>query len=98
MNTSPEEADITPAEFLKGFYGYLQSYGYDAYHQVPEITQVWCMAHTKQKFHAAVAVLPQNKKSRTDIEGEAYCTALFKLEEEFADLAPEEIKQKRKIF
>ena len=91
----PGRGGHNPAEFLKGFTGYLQSDGYNGYDQVQDVTHVGCMAHMKRKFHEAVAVLPQNKKSGAAVEGEAYCTALFKLEEEFAELSPEERKQKR---
>ncbi len=91
----PGRGGHNPAEFLKGFTGYLQSDGYNGYDQVPDVTHVGCMAHMKRKFHEAVAVLPQNKKSGAAVEGEAYCTALFKLEEEFAELSPEERQQKR---
>jgi len=92
----PGRGGHNPAEFLKGFTGYLQSDGYNGYDQVPEVTHVGCMAHMKRKFHEAVAVLPQNKESGTAVEGEAYCSALFRLEEEFAGFSPEERKQKRK--
>ena len=91
----PGRGGHNPAEFLKGFTGYLQSDGYNGYDQVPDVTHVECMAHMKRKFHEAVAVLPQNKKSGAAVEGEAYCTVLFKLEEEFAELSPEERQQKR---
>ena len=91
----PGRGGHNPAEFLKGFTGYLQSDGYNGYDQVPDVTHVGCMAHLKRKFHEAVEVLPQKKKSGTAVEGEAYCTTLFRLEDSFADLSPEERKQKR---
>ena len=91
----PGRSGEYPVEFLKGFTGYLQSDGYNGYDQVPDVTHVGCMAHMKRKFHEAVAVLPQNKKSGAAVEGEAYCSALFKLEEAFAELSPEERKQNR---
>ena len=84
-----------PKEFLKGFTGYLQTDGYSGYNQVPDVTHVGCMAHMKRKFHEAVAVLPAGKKTGAAVDGEAYCSALFSLEESFADLSAEERKQKR---
>lgn len=91
----PGRSGQNPVEFLKGFSGYLQSDGYNGYDQVPNVTHVGCMAHMKRKFHEAVDALSQNKKTGAAVEGEAYCTALFRLEEKFADLSPEERKQKR---
>ena len=53
------------------------------------------MAHLKRKFHDAVTALPNGKKAGSAVEGEAYCTKLFHLEDTFAELSPEERKQKR---
>ena len=66
--------------------------GYDA---LQDVTHVGCMAHLRRKFHDAVTVLPNGKKSGTAVEGEAYCEKLFQLERTFADLSPEQRKQKR---
>lgn len=81
--------------FLHGFTGYLQSDGFAGYDKVPDVTHVGCMAHLKRKFHEAVATLPKGKKAGAAVEGEAYCTALFNLEEQFADLTIEERYIKR---
>ena len=60
-----------------------------------DVTHVGCMAHLRREFHDAVTALPNGKKSGTAVEGEAYCEKLFQLERAFADLSPEERKQKR---
>ena len=91
----PGRSGKYPAEFLKGFSGYLQTDGYGGYDQVPDVTHVGCMAHLKRKFHEAVIALPAGKKTGAAVEGEAYCDALFKLEESFENLSNEERKQKR---
>lgn len=84
-----------PTEFLKGFEGYLQTDGYAGYNSVEDVTHVGCWAHTRRKFNEAVAVLPKGKKGGAALEGEAYCTKLFNIEEALADLAPEERYTKR---
>lgn len=82
-----------PNAFLKGFTGYLHTDGYSAYHSLPEhITVVGCWAHLRRKFDEAVNSLPKGKRTAgsTAVTGQAYCTRLFKLEQQFAKLTPEE--------
>ena len=84
-----------PAEFLKEFQGYLQTDGYAGYNGVQDVIHVGCWAHARRKFNEAVAVLPKGKKGGAALEGEAYCTKLFQIEESLADLTPEERYNKR---
>ena len=84
-----------PAEFLKGFKGYLQTDGYAGYNSVQDVTHVGCWAHARRKFNEAVAVMPKGKKGGAALEGEAYCTKLFHIEESLAELPPEERYTKR---
>jgi transposase len=91
----PGRGSKYPLNFLAGFKGYLQTDGYVGYEALKEVTHVGCLAHLKRKFHDAVTVLPNGKKSGTAVEGEAYCEKLFQLERKFADLSYEERKQKR---
>lgn len=84
-----------PKEFLKGFHGYLQTDGYAGYNTVEDVIHVGCWAHARRKFEEAVAVLPKGKKEGTALTGQAYCTQLFKIEEELAGLSPEERHEKR---
>lgn len=54
-----------PAQFLKGFKGYLQTDGYQAYDQFdnnPEIRLLGCMAHARRKFEHALT----NDRKRAD--------------------------------
>lgn len=54
-----------PAQFLKGFQGYLQTDGYQAYDQFdnnPEIRLLGCMAHARRKFEHALT----NDRNRAD--------------------------------
>lgn len=84
-----------PAEFLKGFSGYLQTDGYAGYNGVDNVIHIGCWAHARRKFNEAVAVQPKGKKGGAALEGEAYCTELFKIEETLAKLTPKERYNKR---
>lgn len=87
---APGRGKNNPAEFLEGFKGdYLQTDGYAGYNSV-EAVHVGCLAHVKRKFHEAVENLPKHARRGAAVKGEAYCTALFDIEEKLADLTPEE--------
>ena len=81
-----------PKEFLTGFQGYLHTDGYAGYHSLPEgITVVGCWAHLRRKFDEAVKSLPKGKaKGSSASQGLAYCDLLFKLEDGWTELTPEE--------
>ena len=83
--------------FLKGFSGWLHADGYQGYHKLPEnIRVVGCWAHARRKFDEALQTLPKEKqKDSPAAVGECYCSRLFKLEEAFAELTPEERYEKR---
>ena len=51
---------------------------------------VGCLAHVRRKFNDALEVSGKGKKSPTVAQGVAYCTQLFKIEEQLKDLTPEE--------
>ena len=57
---------------------------------------VGCWAHARRKFDEALGTLPQEKRKDSPAAmGECYCSQLFKLEQEFAELTPEERYEKR---
>lgn len=91
----PGRSGSYPAEFLEGFHGYLQTDGYSGYDLVPDVIHVGCMAHMRRKFHDAVSTLPPGKRTGAAVEGEAFCSKLFQLEESYADLTPEQRQEKR---
>jgi hypothetical protein len=91
----PGRGSQYPLNFLAGFKGYLQTDGYVGYEALKEAIHVGCLSHLKRKFHDAVTVLPNGKKSGAAVEGEAYCEKLFLLEREFINLTFEERKIKR---
>ena len=53
-----------------------------------------CWAHARRGFDEAAKAVAKGKHSPTAEQGLAYCTKLFKLEEEFADLTSEERKER----
>mgnify|MGYP000274984641 FL=1 len=83
--------------FLQGFSGWLHADGYQGYHKLSEnIRVVGCWAHARRKFDEALQTLPKEmQKDSPAAIGECYCSRLFKLEEAFAELTPEERYEKR---
>ena len=83
--------------FLKGFSGWLHADGYQGYHKLPgNIRAVGCWAHARRKFDEALQTLPKEmQKDAPAAIGECYCSRLFKLEQAFAELTPEERYEKR---
>ena len=83
--------------FLKGFSGWLHADGYQGYHKLPgNIRVVGCWAHARRKFDEALQTLPKEmQKDAPAAIGECYCSRLFKLEQAFAELTPEERYEKR---
>jgi len=93
----PDRKAKRPAEFLKGFKGYLHTDGYEGYHGLPdEIIIVGCWAHVRRKFDEALKVLPTKDREGSNAAfGKRYCDKLFELERKFADITPKERHQKR---
>ena len=83
--------------FLQGFSGWLHADGYQGYHRLPgNIRVVGCWAHARRKFDEALQTLPKEmQKDAPAAIGECYCSRLFKLEQAFAELTPEERYEKR---
>ena len=83
--------------FLQGFSGWLHADGYQGYHRLPgSIRVVGCWAHARRKFDEALQTLPKEmQKDSPAAIGECYCSRLFKLEQAFAELTPEERYEKR---
>ena len=93
----PDRKQAHPKEFLSGFEGYLHTDGYAGYHNLPEeITVVGCWAHARRYFDEAVKAQPKGKQSTgSAATGLAYCTKLFHIEKELAQLEPEERQKQR---
>ena len=88
-----------PREFLEGYEGYLQTYGYNGYDSAfkenKKIRQVGCFAHSRRKFHEAAKA---SKKVGSAEEGLKYINQLFRIERELRDqgLADDVFVRKRK--
>ena len=55
-----------------------------------------CWAHARRKFDEALQTIPkEERKGSLAATGECYCTRLFQLEEDLAELTPEERYTKR---
>ena len=92
---APGRGQEYPKAFLEGFHGYLQTDGYSGYNAVDGAIHVGCWAHARRKFDEALRAVPKGKRSPTAEQGVAYCSQLFKLEEKFKNLSPEERKVQR---
>lgn len=91
----PGRGQEYPRAFLDGFHGYLQTDGYSGYNGLEGVIRIGCWAHARRKFEEARVAVPKGKQSPTAEQGVAYCSQLFKLEEKFKGLTPEERKQQR---
>lgn len=88
----PDRKASSAETFLKEFSGWLHADGYPGYHRLPEhIRVVGCWAHLRRKFDEAVKSLPQKDQANAAaLQGQAYCSRLFSIEQELAELPPEE--------
>jgi hypothetical protein len=93
----PDRKTKRPAEFLKGFKGYLHTDGYEAYHSLGSgITVIGCWAHVRRKFDEALKALPElDREGSNALRAKRYCDRLFSLEREFSELKPQERYEKR---
>ena len=93
----PDRKAVHPAEFLKGFKGYLHADGYEGYHSLPkEIIIVGCWAHVRRKFDEVLKVLSvKDREGSNAAVGKRYCDNLFELERKFSDMTPKERYLKR---
>ena len=94
----PDRKQEHPRDFLKGFHGYLQTDGYSGYNELSEeITRVGCLAHLRRKFIDAEKAAPKGQKSQTVTAAIAYCSKVFKIEEELAGLSCQDRYEQRLV-
>ena len=88
----PDRKAVRPVEFLDTFEGYLHADGYSGYHNLKkEITVVGCWAHARRKFFDIIKTMSKEKRAGTQaMRGVQFCDLLFKLEEDFAKLLPDD--------
>lgn len=96
----PDRRAKRPAEFLKGFKGYLHTDGYDGYHGLPvDIVIVGCWAHARRKFDEALkSLLEKDREGSNALRGKRYCDRLFELERGYEGLCSDERFKKRQAF
>ena len=93
----PDRKAKHPAEFLRGYEGYLHTDGYEGYHALPEeIIVVGCWAHVRRKFDEALKSLAaKDREDSNAARGKRYCDQIFDLERKFSSMPPYERFQKR---
>lgn len=91
----PSRAREHPEGFLKGFSGFLQSDGYQAYQGLSGVTNVGCWAHTRRGFDEAIKAAGGKGKKPKALEGLHFCNQLYEIERECRDLEPKERYNKR---
>ena len=81
-----------PREFLAGFKGYLQTDGYQCYHNLPpDIISVGCWSHARRYWEELYETLPKDGRDGSNAERAlVYINLLFWFEHDFRDLSPEE--------
>ena len=86
------------ANFLKGYKEYLQTDGYSGYRKVVGVKKMGCLAHARRKYIDAMVSFgknPQLMRGTLTQDGLSYFDKLFKLEDKFKELTPEERYEKR---
>lgn len=95
-----------PERFLKGFKGLVVTDAHSAYgkldREYEELSFSACWAHARRRFSEALKALPKAKKSAAaeTVAHQALTriAAIYHLDNELSDLAPDERKQKRRIM
>jgi transposase len=86
-----------PKTFLKGYSGYLQTDGYQAYHNLPpDIIVAGCWSHVRRYWEKLYETIPEHKRKGSNAErGLVFCNLLFVLEDEYREFTPEERYKRR---
>jgi transposase len=87
-----------PQAFLGKFKGFCHSDGYSGYHDLRDITIVGCWAHARRRFHKAIQVIPEAKRTKDlpSVIGMDFCERLYAIEKSLREVSPEERFAKRK--
>lgn len=93
----PSRGQENPKAFLEGFEGFLITDGYAGYNSVQNVTRVGCWSHARRYFDEAVKASGGKGKKPKAKEGSHFCNRLFKLEEQWADLEPDERQAQRNL-
>ncbi len=92
----PSRGGYHAEEFLKGFSGYLTCDGFSGYNKLKNVTRCGCLAHMRRYWYETLPGKTKKSKEKTPAEiGFDYCSQLFELEKEYADLDVDTRKAKR---
>ena len=83
----PDRSGKRPANFLKGFTGYLVTDGYTGYNQVTDVIHCGCWAHARRKWREAMPDGATVKTSKAAV-GYRYCTKLFTSDNQVSYILP----------
>lgn len=83
-----------PEQFFEGFKGYLHCDGYQGYNQLPEVMPVRCWAHARRKFFEAIPKKNKGKEHPAEQVLQLF-KELFKKEQDWKEMKPEERLEKR---
>jgi len=88
---------VHPAEFLKGFTGFLICDGYDAYNAVTGTKRCGCWTHTRRRFAEA---LPKDKSAySTSVAAKAvsFCDSIYHEEKKLSAMSADERYEQRLV-
>lgn len=91
----PSRAKEHPANFLRGYKGFLQTDAYSGYNGLPGVINVGCLAHARRKFDEAIKVAGGKGKHLKTEEGLAFITKLYAVERKLEDKDPQERYEER---
>ena len=93
----PSRSHECPKKFLKGFSGYLQVDGYQAYRLLgPDIDVACCWAHARRAFEEAYEVIDEARRAGSvPGRGLGLINTLFAYDKQFADMSAPERKSAR---
>lgn len=81
-----------PAQFLKGFAGFLHADGWHAYNDLANVTLCGCWSHARRKFVEALAIVPEKHRDDPTLLANiaiARLKRLFRIEKIFGNVTPE---------
>lgn len=94
----PSRAKEHPAEFLKGFKGYLATDAYAGYKGLPDVVNVGCWSHAKRGFDDTVKAIGKRGKDSKAMEGLRFCRELFAIEKKLKKLDPNKRYEERLLY
>lgn len=91
-----------PREFLKNYKGICATDGYQVYHTLEkereDLSMVGCWSHSRRKFADVVKVAGKDKaKDTLAYQALKQISAIYKIEEDLAELSPEERVKRRQL-